>query len=178
MDQDEFREKDRMYLKEKRAYILAGSKIIAAFLIVVFLIGAVFVIAIPKHYDLEQKKLDLMRHQFDVQAAQTNRSLQLQAANETMKAFEIAMKSPLVDLLRSPTEAGNAAKELALKLIDRVNVNLDCTPLWLCDNDNKDQESAKTAPNSSKNECQCQNTPTNIPNTGNNNKENIRYPYA
>ena len=72
---------------------------------------------------------------------------------------------------------GNSAKDPAMKLIDRFNVNLDCTPLGLCDN--KDKESAKIGPNSSTCDCQkCQTTPTNILNTGNNNKENIRYPYA
>jgi hypothetical protein len=147
-------------------------KIMAA-LIAFGLVVAVIGFAIYENYNLEQKKLDLMRHQFDVQADQTNRSLQLQVANETMKAFEILMNSPLVDLLGAPKGAGNAAKDLALEIIRRFNVNVDCAQLWLCDN--KDNTSPKPAPNSSMNECQCQNMPTNIPEIANNNRENLNF---
>jgi hypothetical protein len=173
VDPDDLMERETYELEmrkmglEMRKNDLEKFKIVMA-LIALGLIVAVIGFAIYENYNLEQKKLDLMRHQFDVQAAQTNRSLQLQVANETMKAFEILMNSPLVDLLGAPKGAGNAAKDLALEIIRRFNVNVDCAQLWLCDN--KDNTSPKPAPNSSTNECQC-------PKIGNNNRENISFVY-
>jgi hypothetical protein len=119
-----------------------------------------------------------MRYQFEVQAAQTNNSLQLQTYNETIKLFEILANSRLLEtaatnLLGAPQEVGNQAKDLAVELIRRFNVNLNCAPLWLCYNKDKTNVNA-----SNSSTCDCkkyQNTPTNIPNTGNNNRENLDF---
>lgn len=154
-------------------------EVLVVMCLIVFVLSLTFIVnvAINTHYELEQKKLDLARYQFDVQAAQTNRSQQLQAANETMMLLEELMNSRLLEtatnLLGAPNEVGNSAKDLAMRLIDRFNVNLECTPLWLCDN--KDGGSAKPTSNLSTNECQCQNMPTNIPVIGNNNRENLNF---
>jgi len=160
---------------EMRKYKLERLKMIVA-ITAVLSIALVLAYAIYENRDLEQKKLDLARDQFEVQAAQTNRSLQLQATNEIIKAIEIAMNSPLTaDLLGSQKESDNVAKDLLVELIKRFNVNLNCAPLWLCD---KNKVNSTTS-NSSTCDCQkYQNTPKNIQYTGNNNRENISYPYA
>ena len=141
VDQDELNET----IKKKHI----TNKVIATSLIAFVLIGAIFGIAIPNHYKLEQNKLDLMRHQFDVEADQTNHSQELQAAQERVKALEIVMNSPVVEatatnLLEAPKIAGNAAADLAVKLIERLNINVDLNAQI---GSNKDETDAKTAQN-------------------------------
>lgn len=150
-------------------------------LLITYFISGVLIVAffaIYENHDIEQNKLAFARYQFNVQAAQINRSLELQESSEKIRLFEILMNSRLIDtvtteLIDVPNEVSDSAKDLALELIKRFNVNIDCTPLWLCDN--KDKENAKTTKNSSTSECQCQNRPSDTPNMGNNNRENIDF---
>jgi len=102
--------------------------IITAFLVLFSLIY-LSLHTIDKHYELEQKKLDLMRYQFDLQIDQENHKLELQAAQERVKAFGILMNSSLVttaaNLLGTPNSAGNKAADLVEELIKRLNIDVN-----------------------------------------------------
>jgi len=105
------------------------------------------IFAIQGYYDLEQNKLDLARHQFDVQAEQSDYSLKLQAAQQNVKALEIVMNSPVVEttvanLIKAPHIAANTATDLVGKLIERFDINVDLSAQL----GNKDGTNAKTIP--------------------------------
>lgn len=177
LDQDESERKTReLDMKlETRKYYLEIFKISAILAISVVLIWAIFGIVIPKHFELEQEKLDLARYQIEVQADQSNRSIKLQEANGTIWLLEKLLNSGLLEkaaneVLGAP-DMSNAAKDLAMELIKTLKVNVECTPRWLCDN--KDQKSAEVAANLSTVESLHQKAPANIQLAGNNNKENI-----
>jgi hypothetical protein len=171
---DELKKKEDKYDEIIRKNQITNKIITAAYLLTAFiLIVAIFGFAIPKHYDLEQKKLDLMQHQFDVQADQTNRSLQLQEASETIKTIETIMNSPIVDLLGTPKEISNDAKDLVLEIIKRFNFNVNLNKQL---GDNKAKTSTETIQISPTKEPQ--NTSKVIPLRGNNNRENISFVYS
>jgi hypothetical protein len=171
---EELKKKEDNYNEISRKIYITNRIITATCLLTAFvLIVAIFGIAIPKHYDLEQKKLDLMKHQFDVQADQTNRSLQLQEASETIKTLETIMNSPLVDLLGTPKETSNDAKDLVLEIIKRFNFNVNLNKQL---GDNKAKASTETIHISPTKEPQ--NTSKVIPSIWNNNRENISFVYS